>query len=92
MCRQLTLRSSGYVVHTLQTALFEAFTADDLKAAIVSAVNRGNDTGTVGALTGGVAGGRFGLDALPRRWREALDHRAELDTLATTLVERSATE
>jgi ADP-ribosyl-[dinitrogen reductase] hydrolase len=87
-----TLRSSGYVVHTLQTALFEAFTADDAETAIVSAVNRGNDTDTVGAVTGAIAGARFGVDALPQRWLGALDHRAELDSLATTLVERPTAE
>lgn len=81
------LQSSGYVVHTLQTALHDALTADTAKEAIVTAVNRGNDTDTVGAVTGAIAGARFGIDSLPDRWLEQIDYRDELDLLATALAE-----
>ena len=59
------LQTTGYVVHTLQTVLHDAVTADSAEEAIVTAVNRGGDTDTVGAVTGAVAGARFGHDSLP---------------------------
>ena len=79
------LSSSGYVVDTLQTALYDALTASSAEEAIVSAVNRGGDTDTVGAITGAVAGARFGSDSLPKRWLGELDHRDELEDLASAL-------
>jgi ADP-ribosyl-[dinitrogen reductase] hydrolase len=84
-----TLRSSGYVVHTLQTALFHGLTADSAEDAIVTAVSMGEDTDTVGAVTGAVAGARFGADALPERWLAELDVRDELAALGSRLARLS---
>lgn len=88
---EANLQSTGYVVHTLQTALYDALTAESAEAAIVSAVNRGGDTDTVGAVTGAISGARFGADALPDRWLDTIDHREELtrlgQELATTDIE-----
>ncbi len=81
------LDSSGYVVHTLQTALYYGLTADTAEDAIVEAVNLGEDTDTVGAVTGAIAGARFGVDDLPNRWLDTLDCEGELRSLAMTLVE-----
>lgn len=66
------LQSSGYVVHTLQSALYHGLTADTAKAGIVEAVAMGRDTDTVGAVTGAVVDARFGATALPDDWVEAL--------------------
>lgn len=74
-----------YVVHTLQTALHDATRADDAEAAIVTAVNRGGDTNTIGAVTGAVAGARFGASELPDRWLADIDEEPELRTLAGEL-------
>jgi ADP-ribosyl-[dinitrogen reductase] hydrolase len=81
-----SLRTSGYVVHTLQTALYDALTADSLEEAIVTAVNRGGDTDTVGAVTGAIAGARFGTTGVPDRWLEELQYREELELLADALA------
>jgi len=79
------LRNSGYVIHSLQTALHDAFAADSAEDAIVTAVNRGGDTDTIGAITGAVAGARFGVEELPDRWLETIDEHSELRQLATEL-------
>lgn len=79
------LETSGYVVHSLQTALHDALTSDSAEEAIVTAVNRGGDTDTIGAIAGAVAGARFGADSLPDRWLDALEHHQELDDLAEQL-------
>jgi ADP-ribosyl-[dinitrogen reductase] hydrolase len=80
------LQTTGYVVHTLQTALYDALTADTAEEAIVTAVNRGGDTDTVGAITGAIAGARFGYDSLPKRWLETIEYREDLTLLAQALA------
>ncbi|OTF01904.1 ADP-ribosylglycohydrolase family protein [Halorubrum sp. SD683] len=82
-----SLKTSGYVVHSLQTALHDGLRAESAEEAIVTAVNRGGDTDTIGAIAGAVAGARFGADALPDRWLAAIDETAELRSLADGLVE-----
>jgi len=66
------LSSSGYVVHTLQTALYHGLTASNPKEGICNAVNMGQDTDTVGAVTGAIVGARFGARALPDSWLRSL--------------------
>lgn len=81
------LESTGYVVHTLQTSIHDAMTADGAEEAIVTAVNRGGDTDTVGAVAGAVAGGRFGASALPDRWLETVEPADTLRDLADRLLD-----
>ena len=81
-----TLETSGYVVHSLQTALHDGLFADSAEEAIVTAVNRGGDTDTIGAIAGAVAGARFGASQLPDRWLGAIDEVDELEGLATQLT------
>lgn len=82
---EASLETSGYVVTTLQTALYDALSADSFEDAVVSAVNRGGDADTIGAIAGAVAGARFGASPIPDRWLEPLESRDELDTLAKEL-------
>jgi ADP-ribosyl-[dinitrogen reductase] hydrolase len=80
------LENSGYVVHTLQTALYDALMADSPEAAITAAVNRGGDTDTIGAVAGALAGARFGASRLPDRWLAELQYREDLELLAGALA------
>lgn len=82
------LSTSGYVIHSLQTALHDGLNEESAEEAIVTAVNRGGDTDTIGAIAGAVAGARFGASELPDRWLAAIDETNELEHLATQLVER----
>jgi ADP-ribosyl-[dinitrogen reductase] hydrolase len=83
-----TLETSGYVVHTLQTALHDGLREDDPEAAIVTAVNRGGDTDTIGAVAGAVAGARAAGSRLPDRWLAEIDEADEIESLADRLVEQ----
>ena len=84
-----SLETSGYVVHSLQTALHDALAAESAADAIVTAVNRGGDADTIGAIAGAVAGARFGASALPERWLAAIDDREGMASLADDLLDRS---
>jgi len=77
------LSTSGYVIHSLQTALHDGLRAESAENAIVTAVNRGGDTDTIGAITGAVAGARFGASGLPESWIDSLTSDEELRRLAT---------
>ena len=66
------IRSSGYVVDTLEAALWALSTTASYKDAVLKAVNLGSDTDTVGAVTGGLAGIMYGLEAIPKEWLERL--------------------
>ena len=81
------LQTSGYVVHSLQTALHDGLRADTATEAIVTAVNRGGDTDTIGAIAGAVAGARFGASELPDRWLSSIGETGELKSLANQLGE-----
>lgn len=81
------LSPTGYVVDTLQAATYHALTADDAESAIVHAVNGGGDTDTIGAVTGAIAGARFGASQLPDRWVRELDGADELRRLGRELTE-----
>ncbi len=80
-----SLETTGYVVTTLQTALHDALTARSAEQAIITSVNRGGDTDTIGAVTGAVAGARFGGDSLPNRWVREITESAEIAEIASKL-------
>jgi ADP-ribosyl-[dinitrogen reductase] hydrolase len=60
--------------------------ARSFKDAVIAAINMGGDADTVGAITGGLAGARFGLEAIPSSWLARLRDRDELLSLAWRLV------
>lgn len=66
-------RASGYVVDTVQTVLHAFTTHAGFEDSVVTAVNRGDDADTTGALVGMLAGARCGAHALPRRWLARLN-------------------
>lgn len=64
------IRSSGYVVDTLEAAFWCLLNTDSYEACVLKAVNLGLDTDTTAAVAGGLAGMYYGYEAIPRRWRE----------------------
>ena len=83
------IRPSGYVVDTLEAALYHGLGADSLEDAVVAAVNMGGDADTVGAVAGAVAGARFGAGEVPDRWLESLHGVDDLRELGRGLHEGS---
>lgn len=62
------IKSSGYVVDTLEAAIWCFLTTDSYKECVLKAVNLGNDTDTVGAVAGGLAGCYYGFENIPSDW------------------------
>ena len=81
------VRSSGYVLHTLEAALWAVDSTDSFEAAVVLAVNLGDDADTVGAVTGQLAGALHGLSGIPERWLAPLAWRDRLVAAADALID-----
>lgn len=64
--------SSGYVVDSLEAAAWSLVNTDTFENALLKAVNLGEDTDTVGAITGGLAGLYYGCKAILEDWLAAL--------------------
>ncbi|MEX2600516.1 MAG: ADP-ribosylglycohydrolase family protein, partial [Balneolaceae bacterium] len=77
-----SIQSSGYVVHTLEAAMWCFLTTDSYRAAVLKAVNLGGDTDTTGCVTGALAGLYYGEEAIPKEWLSVLARREDIETLA----------
>jgi ADP-ribosyl-[dinitrogen reductase] hydrolase len=84
------ISSDGYVIHTLEAALWAVAQTDDFESAVILAVNLGNDADTVGAVTGQLAGAIYGMSGIPDRWLAPLAWRAKFVGIADALLTRSA--
>lgn len=80
------IRSSGYVVHTLEAALWAFFTTDTFQEGALKAVNLGDDADTVGAVYGGLAGAYYGIEGVPRVWVDGLQKREVVDEVVEGVV------
>lgn len=76
----------GFVMTTLRIAFAAAFRYDAFEPALVFAVNLGGDADTNGAVTGALAGARFGADGIPQRWIEPLLRKEVVSGLANRLT------
>ena len=62
------IRSTGYVVDSLESALWCLLNTDDYSSCVLRAVNLGGDTDTIAAIAGGLAGITYGFDDIPKDW------------------------
>ncbi len=73
------IRSSGYVVSSLEAAIWCLLNTDDYASCVLGAVNLGDDTDTVAAIAGGLAGLAYGYEAIPPAWLEVIARREYLE-------------
>jgi ADP-ribosyl-[dinitrogen reductase] hydrolase len=64
------IRATGYVVDTLEAALWALFRSGDFREGALLAANLGEDADTTGAVYGQLAGAYCGVDAIPGKWRD----------------------
>ncbi len=82
------IKSGGYVVESLEAALWSFLNTSSFEEAVLTAVNLGWDTDTVGAITGSMAGVYYGLSNIPDHWlRKLLDYEKIL-SLTNQFAER----
>ena len=76
-----SINSGGYVVSTLEAALWCLLTTDSYAECVLKAVDLGSDTDTTAAVAGGLAGALYGWNAIPAEWLNTLAKREELEAL-----------
>ncbi len=87
---QLDREKTGFTLLSLQVALVSYWQADNFESGLRKVVEAGGDTDTNGAIAGAMLGARFGLDAIPERWRFQVDDirtgRVSMESLANRLA------
>lgn len=81
------IASSGYVLHTLEAALWAFANTDSFTEGALLATNLGDDADTVGAVYGQLAGAYYGLEKIPPHWREILYQGEEIIAMAHRLFD-----
>jgi len=81
------INSSGYVIDTLEAALWCSFRHATAKDVLLAAVNLGMDTDTTGMVAGGIAGLAYGLDTIPEHWLRSIALKKEIDALVDSFIE-----
>jgi ADP-ribosyl-[dinitrogen reductase] hydrolase len=81
------IKSSGYVVDTLEAALYCFCKTNNFKDAILMAANLGDDADTVAAVTGQLAGAYYGIESIPKKWLEKLHDMEMIKNIAERLYE-----
>ena len=84
------IASSGYVVHTLEAAVWCLMNTHSYRDCVLKAVNLGGDTDTIAAVAGGLAGALYGYDSIPETWRETLAKRDYIEDMCKNACERWA--
>jgi ADP-ribosyl-[dinitrogen reductase] hydrolase len=79
------IRGSGYVIESLEAALWSFYTTDNFKDAILQAANLGDDADTTAAICGQVAGAFYGIDNIPVSWLKSLAMKELIDEISVQL-------
>jgi ADP-ribosyl-[dinitrogen reductase] hydrolase len=80
------IRGSGYVIDSLEAALWAFARTDSFEDAILTAANLGEDADTTAAVCGQLAGAYYGADGIPGRWLERLALHQDITGLADRLA------
>ena len=83
---EVDIEGTGYVVRSLEAALWSFWSTSSFEEAILRAVNLGNDADTTAAICGQVAGAFYGESSIPTGWLEKLAMLDEIRDLATGLL------
>ena len=81
------IQGSGYVVKSLEAALWAFYHSSTFREGCLLAVNLGDDADTTGAIYGQLAGAFYGEDSIPQDWRAVLVHRELIESFADQLFE-----
>lgn len=82
---EINIKSTGYVIDTLEAALWAFFSTDTFEDGAISAVSLGEDADTVAAVYGALAGAFYGLEAIPSRWMRAMRQKELLQKVSEGL-------
>ena len=82
------IRSTGYIVDSLEAAVWSLITTQSFKEAALKAVNLGGDTDTIGAIACGLAGLYYGYESIPKAWLEVIKKREWIEAVCEGMDSR----
>ena len=83
------IRSSGYVVDTLECAVWCLMNTDSYRDCILRAVNFGRDTDTAACVAGALAGLLYGYEGIPSGWLGKLVRAKDIDSIIMGFCKRN---
>ena len=83
---QSEIRATGYVVDSLEAALWGFYKTETFKDGCLLVSNLGNDSDTVAAIYGQLAGAFYGVTAIPSEWRNKIFYRTLIEVLSGELM------
>lgn len=81
------IKASGYVIESLEAALWCFLETSSYEEAVLKAVNLGDDADTTAAIVGQLAGAFYGVSSIPKPWLSKLAMKEEIECLANGLFE-----
>ena len=75
------IRSHGYVVDTMEAALWCLIKTESYRECTLKAVNLGHDTDTIAAIAGGLAGLWYGYECISKEWRKVIQRREWIEEM-----------
>ena len=82
------INSSGYVVDSLEAAVWGLLTTDTYKDALLKVVNLGEDTDTIAAIAGGLGALYYGYEGIPAEWIEVVQRREWIEEVCKGMDEK----
>lgn len=82
------IKSTGYVIDTLEAAIWCLLHSNSYHECVLKAVNLGNDTDTIACVAGGIAGIYYDYESIPKHWVEQLARLRDILDLAHRLEEK----
>lgn len=83
------INGGGYVIDTLEAALWALYNTDDFESGALKVINLGDDADTTGAVYGQLAGALYGIESIPDGWLEKLVMKDEIENYADQLLKLS---
>lgn len=83
------IKSSGYVIDSFEAALWAFYNTDNFKDGVILAINLADDSDTVGAIYGQIAGAYYGIDQIPEEWINKLTMNKNLIQTLNSLLDTS---
>ncbi|MCC3457314.1 MAG: ADP-ribosylglycohydrolase family protein [Microcoleus sp. PH2017_29_MFU_D_A] len=80
------IKGTGYVVKSLEAALWAFYNSSSFAEGCLLAVNLGDDADTTGAVYGQLAGAFYGESAIPQKWLSQLAHSSLIASFAEQLL------
>jgi len=80
------IKTTGYVIDSIEAAIWCLINTDSLKDCLLLAANLGDDTDTVAAIAGGLAGLYYGYEGIPKEWLEVIKRREWIEGMCQKLT------